>query len=57
MLEWQGDCAVLRDLGSANGLRVNGEEVETIEIRPGDVIEFGDEVVDGDDLLARLDLP
>jgi hypothetical protein len=32
----------LRDLGSGNGTRVNGEEVDVSELAPEDVIEVGD---------------
>lgn len=36
----------LTDLGSANGTRVNGEDVtETVELKDGDVIEFGETVL------------
>ena len=36
-----GDCFSVEDLGSANGVRVNGKEVTTFGLRPDDVIELG----------------
>jgi pSer/pThr/pTyr-binding forkhead associated (FHA) protein len=36
-----GDRIRIRDLGSANGTRVNGRDVSDHEIAPGDVIELG----------------
>ncbi len=34
---------VLRDLGSMNGIRVNGEQVVEVDLREGDQITIGDE--------------
>jgi pSer/pThr/pTyr-binding forkhead associated (FHA) protein len=36
-----GDSYTIVDLQSANGVRVNGEDYERIELHPGDVIELG----------------
>lgn len=36
-----GDSFTIRDLGSANGVRVNGKEVERARLKPADVIELG----------------
>jgi pSer/pThr/pTyr-binding forkhead associated (FHA) protein len=36
----QGQLKV-RDLGSANGIRVNGREVQQSDVKPGDVLELG----------------
>jgi pSer/pThr/pTyr-binding forkhead associated (FHA) protein len=36
-----GDQYTIVDLQSANGVRVNGEDYERIELNPGDVIELG----------------
>ncbi len=36
-----GDNYTIVDLQSANGVRVNGEDYERIELHPGDVIELG----------------
>lgn len=33
---------LLRDLGSTNGTQVNGDPILEVELRPGDVIEFGE---------------
>src|SRR6516162_3785811 len=32
----ENDQVVVRDLGSTNGIRINGERVETGRLRPGD---------------------
>jgi hypothetical protein len=37
----EGDHYTIVDLQSANGVRVNGEDYERIELHPGDVIELG----------------
>ncbi|MCC7536106.1 MAG: FHA domain-containing protein [Deltaproteobacteria bacterium] len=37
----EGDSFKVTDLGSANGLRVNSQEVQQAELRPGDVLELG----------------
>lgn len=43
---------VLRDLGSTNGTRVNGEAVSVCGLFRNDVIHFGDvsAIIDGDDI-------
>jgi len=63
---WRGDRAVIRDLDSANGTRVNGETVAETEIRVGDQIIMGDtgisvsdqppDTADEDVLLRRTQL-
>lgn len=40
-LRTAGDVLTIHDLGSANGLRVNSEDVQEAELQPGDVIELG----------------
>lgn len=41
-LAWNGRGWVIRDLGSTNGTRVNGEEVDRpMLVNAGDVLEFG----------------
>src|SRR3954471_1758352 len=35
------DRVMLRDLGSRNGLRVNGRAVEEVQLRPGDEVAIG----------------
>ena len=37
----QGGKLIIRDLASANGLRVNGGDANNHELKPGDVIELG----------------
>jgi pSer/pThr/pTyr-binding forkhead associated (FHA) protein len=37
----EGDHYTIVDLQSANGVRVNGEDYERIELNPGDIIELG----------------
>src|SRR6185369_6996083 len=37
----EGDRYTIVDLQSANGVRVNGEDYERIELNPGDVLELG----------------
>lgn len=37
----EGESYTIVDLQSANGVRVNGEDYERIELHPGDVIELG----------------
>lgn len=37
----EGEMIKVTDLGSANGLRVNGQEVQQAELRPGDMLELG----------------
>ncbi|MBB5490664.1 FHA domain-containing protein [Nocardiopsis metallicus] len=39
----EGDDHVLRDRGSSNGTRVNGDEVHHRVLRPGDLMTIGDE--------------
>src|SRR3954469_4191907 len=50
----QSDAILIEDLGSYNGVRVNGEKVDRTAIRAGDVIEIGDYdlAIDG---LPKLD--
>jgi FHA domain/DUF1707 SHOCT-like domain len=36
-----GDCWVIRDLGSRNGTRVNGWLVKEERLRPGDILSLG----------------
>ena len=36
-----GDRYTIVDLQSANGVRVNGEDYERIELNPGDIVELG----------------
>ena len=40
-LEWRGKKILVQDLGSANGTFVDGERIETAEIRPGADLRFG----------------
>ncbi|MCK9248941.1 MAG: FHA domain-containing protein [Solirubrobacteraceae bacterium] len=53
----QGGTYVLRDLGSRNGTRVNGEPVTEVALREGDEIGIGPFrfVFDGNTLVARDD--
>jgi predicted component of type VI protein secretion system len=44
------DRVMIRDLGSRNGLRVNGRVVEGVQLRPGDEVAIGP-------LLYRLEDP
>jgi len=44
------DRVVIRDLGSRNGLRVNGRRVEEARLNPGDEVAIGP-------LIYRVDLP
>lgn len=39
----EGGVAVVYDLGSANGTLVNGQRVQRAALRPGDLLEIGDE--------------
>lgn len=64
MLRRAGDYIELEDLGSRNGVRVNGVEVRSRQVFPGDRIEIGDTVlrVEGptralQQLPALLDIP
>jgi pSer/pThr/pTyr-binding forkhead associated (FHA) protein len=36
----ENDQVVVRDLGSTNGIRINGERVETGKLRPGDELSI-----------------
>src|SRR5262249_51596061 len=36
-----GDHLVIRDLGSTNGVRINGERVAEGKLRPGDELQIG----------------
>ncbi|MDQ6655298.1 MAG: FHA domain-containing protein [Verrucomicrobiota bacterium] len=40
-LQLTGDSYELRDVGSTNGTRVNGEAITAVLLRPGDQIRFG----------------
>ncbi|MCB9638677.1 MAG: FHA domain-containing protein [Myxococcales bacterium] len=40
-LSFQNGTFQIRDLGSANGVRVNGEDFERCDLRLGDIIELG----------------
>ena len=40
-LDYDGDRVVLTDLGSANGLLVNGHRITAVTLRPGDEIMIG----------------
>jgi hypothetical protein len=41
-LAWNGRGWVIRDMGSTNGTRVNGEEVHRpVPVKAGDILEFG----------------
>ena len=46
------DCWELRDLGSTNGTRLNGERVQNVRIYRNDILTFGDVSVmlEGDDV-------
>ena len=37
----RGECYVVRDLGSTNSTRVNGEIVSECKLHPGDEVRFG----------------
>ncbi len=37
----QDDRILVRDLGSSNGTYVNGERVESVELKTGDIVTFG----------------
>ncbi len=37
----QDDRILVRDLGSSNGTYVNGERIESVELKPGDIVTFG----------------
>ena len=41
----RGGACTIRDLGSSNGLFVNGVRVATAELRPGDVVGFAGAIV------------
>ena len=43
-LRREGDVFVLHDLGSSNGTWVNGAEIKSRQLEPGDQIAIGDEV-------------
>ena len=40
-IEREGETLVIRDLGSANGTKVNGRPVQTAPLHPGDRIDLG----------------
>ena len=40
-LEWTDDGWCIKDLGSTNGTKVNGESVQLSILRPGDIISLG----------------
>src|SRR4029077_1276578 len=37
----EDDQFVIEDLGSANGITVNGRQIKSVELRSGDIIELG----------------
>jgi len=37
-----GDRYIVRDLGSMNGVRVNGQRIIEAELHPGDIVSFAD---------------
>src|SRR5262249_12108176 len=39
-LTQENDHVIVRDLGSANGIRINGQRVETGRLRPGDELSI-----------------
>jgi hypothetical protein len=39
-IEPDGDDLFLQDLGSANGTHVNGEKVDRVKLKDGDVLQF-----------------
>ncbi|HEX6510398.1 MAG TPA: FHA domain-containing protein [Chloroflexota bacterium] len=42
-ITWNGNGWVLQDLGSTNGTRLNGKEVQrAVAVKPGDIVEFGE---------------
>ena len=41
MLAQVNDYLVIRDLGSTNGVRINGERVAEGKLRPGDEVQIG----------------
>jgi hypothetical protein len=43
LLQYQNGQYVLEDLESANGTRVNGHHIDRVVLRPGDLVEFGDQ--------------
>ena len=43
-LEWAGGGLRLRDLGSMNGVRVNGAPVQVAELKHGDRFQLGEHV-------------
>jgi pSer/pThr/pTyr-binding forkhead associated (FHA) protein len=43
-LEWASGSLRLRDLGSMNGVRVNGSEVQVAELEHGDRFQLGEHV-------------
>ena len=43
-LEWAGSGLRLRDLGSMNGVRVNGTQVQVAELEHGDRFQLGEHV-------------
>ncbi|GAA2512215.1 DUF3662 and FHA domain-containing protein [Pilimelia columellifera subsp. columellifera] len=40
-LDYDGNQAVLTDLGSTNGTTVNGQRVSAVSLNPGDIIQLG----------------
>src|SRR5690606_38308283 len=41
VFEREEGAIVIRDLDSANGVRLNGEEISEAELRSGDIVELG----------------
>ncbi|MEZ4227430.1 MAG: sigma 54-interacting transcriptional regulator [Polyangiaceae bacterium] len=56
-IAWERDTWVIRDLGSRNGLIVEGREVSAVELEPGAEIRIGDAVFKFVDKHAELYVP
>jgi len=62
-LNREGGAVVVRDLGSTNGIRINGMRVEVGRLQPGDELSIAhyryrlEEFPDGDDIVFRLPPP
>jgi hypothetical protein len=57
VLQYTGGQLVIEDLKSANGTRLNGAPIATSIVKPGDVIEVGDQQLQLVDLSAKLQAP
>jgi pSer/pThr/pTyr-binding forkhead associated (FHA) protein len=40
-LIWQAQTLMAKDLGSANGSRINGQTLAQAELHPGDMLQLG----------------